>query len=63
MLMNKLYYLQSLRSIRESVPANRRDDFDLQFGARERDPAAALALSLFLGYFGGFSSGCSSTGS
>jgi TM2 domain-containing membrane protein YozV len=50
--MNKLYYLQSLKSIRESVPANRRDDFDLQFGARERDPAAALALSLFLGYFG-----------
>jgi TM2 domain-containing membrane protein YozV len=52
MPMNKLYYLQSLRSIRDSVPANRRDDFDLQFGAREKDPAVALALSLFLGYFG-----------
>jgi TM2 domain-containing membrane protein YozV len=50
--MNKLYYLQSLRSLRDSVPPNRRDDYDLQFGAREKDPAVALALSLILGYLG-----------
>ncbi len=52
MLMNKLHYLQSLKSTRDPVPANRRDEFDLQFGAREKDPAAALALSLVLVYFG-----------
>jgi len=50
--MNKLFYLQSLKSIRDSVPADRRDNFDLQFGAREKDPAIALILSLTFGYFG-----------
>ena len=50
--MNKLYYLQTLKSIRDSVPADRRDNFDLQFGAREKDPAIALILSLTFGYFG-----------
>ena len=51
-IMNKLFYLQSLKSIRDSVPADRRDNFDLQFGAREKDPAIALILSLTFGYFG-----------
>ena len=50
--MNKLLYLQSLKSIRDSVPADRRDNFDLYFGAREKDPAVSLALGLYLGTFG-----------
>ena len=51
-IMNKLFYLQSLKSIRDSVPADRRDNFDLQFGAREKDPAIALILSLYSGTLG-----------
>jgi hypothetical protein len=50
--MNKLQYLRSLKSIRDSLPADRRDDFDLQFGARERDPAISLILSVCFGTFG-----------
>jgi TM2 domain-containing membrane protein YozV len=50
--VNKLEYLQALKSIRDSVPPDRRDNFDLQFGAREKDPAVALALSLYFGWFG-----------
>jgi hypothetical protein len=50
--MNKLLYLQSLKSIKDSVPPDRRDDFDLQYGAREKDPAVSLALSLWFGYLG-----------
>jgi TM2 domain-containing membrane protein YozV len=51
-VMNKLLYLQSLKSIRDSVPTDRRDDFDLHFGAREKDPAISLILSLTFGSFG-----------
>jgi len=50
--MNKLLYLQSLKSIRDSVPAERRENFDLHFGGREKDPAVSLALGLYLGIFG-----------
>jgi TM2 domain-containing membrane protein YozV len=50
--MNKLLYLQSLKSIRDAVPADRRDNFDLHFGAREKDPAIALILSLCFGTIG-----------
>jgi TM2 domain-containing membrane protein YozV len=50
--MNKLVYLQSLKSIRDSAPPDRRDNFDLQFGAREKDPAVSLILSLTFGTFG-----------
>jgi TM2 domain-containing membrane protein YozV len=50
--MNKLEYLQRLKSIRDSLPPERRDNFDLQYGAREKDPAVSLALSLTLGTFG-----------
>lgn len=50
--MNKMLYLQTLKSIRDSVPADRRDKFDLHFGAREKDPAISLTLSLFFGPFG-----------
>lgn len=51
--MNKLEYLQALKSIRDSVPPERRDNFDLQFGGREKDPAVSLVLSFYLGLFGG----------
>jgi TM2 domain-containing membrane protein YozV len=50
--MNKLLYLQSLKSIRDSVAPDRRDDFELQYGAREKDPAVSLSLSLWFGYLG-----------
>jgi TM2 domain-containing membrane protein YozV len=50
--VNKLEYLQLLKSIRDSVPPERRDIFDLQFGAREKDPAISLIFSFYLGFFG-----------
>jgi TM2 domain-containing membrane protein YozV len=48
----KLEYLQTLKSIRDSVPPERRDNFDLQFGAREKDPAVALILSVSFDWLG-----------
>ena len=51
--MNKLEYLQALKSIRDSVPLDRRDNFDLHFGGREKDPAVSLVMSFYLGLFGG----------
>jgi TM2 domain-containing membrane protein YozV len=51
--VNKFEYLQMFKSIRDSVPPDRRDNFDLQFGGREKDPAVALVLSFYLGLFGG----------
>jgi len=50
--MNKLNYLQSIKSIRDSLTADRRENFDLHFGARERDPAISLTFSLYFGLFG-----------
>src|SRR5438876_1090482 len=50
--MDKLQYLQNLKSIRDSVPPDRRDNFDLQFAARAKEPAIALILSLVFGSFG-----------
>ena len=50
--MNKLEYLQTLKGIRDSVPPERRDDFELQFGAREKDPAVSLILSIYFGLVG-----------
>src|SRR6266567_3914392 len=51
-VMNKLVYVQSLKAIRDSVPPAQRRLFDLQYGGREKDPPAALALSLALGTIG-----------
>jgi len=51
--VDKFQYLQTFKSIRDSVPPDRRDNFDLQFGGREKDPAVALILSFVLGMFGG----------
>jgi TM2 domain-containing membrane protein YozV len=50
--MNKLLYLQTLKSLRDALPESRRSDFDLQFGAREKNPVVALVLGLFLGGLG-----------
>jgi TM2 domain-containing membrane protein YozV len=50
--MNKLAYLQTLKSIRDSLPPDHRDNFDLQYGAREKDPAVSMVLSLTLGTLG-----------
>jgi TM2 domain-containing membrane protein YozV len=51
--VDKFQYLQTFKSIRDSVPLDRRDNFDLQFGGREKDPAVALILSFVLGMFAG----------
>jgi|SRR5580658_4069674 TM2 domain-containing membrane protein YozV len=50
--MDKFLYLQTLKAIRDSLPESKRPEFDLQFGARAKEPAVALALSLFLGSLG-----------
>jgi TM2 domain-containing membrane protein YozV len=50
--MNPLLYLQTLKTIRDSLPENKRSDFDMQLAAREKNPVVALVLSLFLGGFG-----------
>jgi TM2 domain-containing membrane protein YozV len=51
-VMDRLQYLQSLKSIRDSVPPERRDLFDLHYGARNKDQAVALTLSICFGWFG-----------
>jgi len=50
--MDRLQHLQTLKSIRDSVPLDRRDNYDLHYGAREKDPAVALLLSVCFGSFG-----------
>jgi TM2 domain-containing membrane protein YozV len=50
--MNRLLYVETLKSIRDSVPADRRDQFDLYYAARDKDPAVALVLSFVFGSFG-----------
>ena len=50
--MNKLAYLSAIKNTRDSLPQDRRETFDLQFGGREKNPTVALALSLVIGTFG-----------
>jgi len=50
--MNKLDYLSILKNTRDSLPQDRREAFDLQFGGREKSPTVALVLSLFIGVLG-----------
>jgi TM2 domain-containing membrane protein YozV len=51
-VVQKLEYLRRLKSIRDSVPPEHRDNFDLQFAAREKDPAISLILSVSFGWLG-----------
>jgi TM2 domain-containing membrane protein YozV len=50
--MNKLVYLSAIKNTRDSLPAERREAFDLQFGGREKNATVALVLSLFIGVLG-----------
>lgn len=50
--MNQLVYLTTLKKIRDSMPEGKRDNFDLQFGGREKSPTTVLVISLFFGVFG-----------
>ena len=50
--MDRLTYLRSLKSIRESIQPPRRDEFDLWYGAREKEPVLALLLSFYFGWLG-----------
>ncbi len=50
--MDKFLYLQTLKAIRDSIPEAKKSDFDLQFGARSKEQAVALVLSLSFGPLG-----------
>lgn len=50
--MNKIVYLQTLKSLRDALPEDRRENWDLQFEARKKSETVALVLSLLLGTFG-----------
>ncbi len=50
--MNKLLYLQNVKSIRDSVSPANREIFDVQLAGRQKDPTVALILSLYTGWFG-----------
>ena len=50
--MDRLLYVETLKSIRDSVSPDRRDQFDLYYAARDKDPAVALVLSITFGSFG-----------
>jgi TM2 domain-containing membrane protein YozV len=50
--MNKLAYLSAIKNTRDSLPQDRRETFDLQFGGREKNPTVALILSLVIGVLG-----------
>jgi TM2 domain-containing membrane protein YozV len=50
--MNKIVYLTTIKGIRDSLPEDRRQAFDLQFAGREKNSTVALVLSLFLGGLG-----------
>jgi TM2 domain-containing membrane protein YozV len=50
--MNRLLYVETLKSIRDSVPADKRDQYDIYYAARDKDPAVALLLSFTFGTFG-----------
>ena len=50
--MNKMVYLQTVKSIRDSLPPEKREAFDLQLAGREKNPVLALVLSLFVGMLG-----------
>jgi TM2 domain-containing membrane protein YozV len=50
--MNKIIYLTTIKGIRDSLPEDHRQNFDLQFAGREKNPTVALVLSLFIGALG-----------
>jgi len=50
--MDKLLYLQKVKAGRDHVPPERRDNFDLYFAARQKDPPVALTLSIAFGTLG-----------
>jgi TM2 domain-containing membrane protein YozV len=50
--MNKFVYLTTIKGIRDTLPEERRQNFDLQFAVREKSATVALVLSLFIGGFG-----------
>jgi TM2 domain-containing membrane protein YozV len=50
--MDKQTYFSSIKNIRDSLPPDRRESFDLQFAIREKSPPVALILSLVIGTLG-----------
>src|SRR5262245_39602460 len=50
--MHRLTYVRSLKSVRDWVQPPRRDEFELWYAARDKDPAVALTLSVCFGWFG-----------
>lgn len=52
MIMNKMAYLILKKNIRDAVPEDKRENFDLVFESKEKNVAVALVLSLFFGTLG-----------
>lgn len=50
--MNSMLYLQQVKSIRDSLPPEKRDGFDMNLSSGTKDPTIALVLSLLFGSFG-----------
>lgn len=50
--MNKRTYNTLLKNIRNSLPENQKQSFDIQFTAKQKNPTLAFILSFFLGIFG-----------
>lgn len=50
--MNKITYLATIKGVRDELPEDKRANFDLQFGGREKSTTVALVLSLFIGGLG-----------
>ncbi len=50
--MNNMQYMQLLKSIRDSMSDDKKQNFDLQLAGKEKSPQTALILSLFFGGLG-----------
>ena len=50
--MNSMLYLQQVKSIRDTVPPEKRDSFDMNLSGATKDPTIALVLGLFFGPLG-----------
>ncbi|KZL17321.1 TM2 domain protein [Pseudovibrio axinellae] len=50
--MNKANYFMQLKALRDTVSADKREEFDMLFAGKEKNPVVALVLGLFLGSFG-----------
>ena len=50
--LDKLTYFSTIKNIRDSLPQDRRETFDVQLMGREKSATVALILSLVIGTLG-----------